>query len=95
MAFSNRVVIGANLTSKWASCHASSRPSVGKPKTLLNCHKWTSDSLLSTTMSNDLKSKFMQVYDHLKSELIHDPAFEFDDVSRQWVDKMIDYNVPG
>nr|GEX88291.1 farnesyl diphosphate synthase [Tanacetum cinerariifolium] len=89
------VVIGANLTSKWASSHASSRPSLGQPKTVLNCHKWTSDSLLSTTMSNDLKSKFMQVYDHLKSELIHDPAFEFDDVSRQWVDKMIDYNVPG
>ncbi|PWA67236.1 farnesyl diphosphate synthase 2 [Artemisia annua] len=95
MAFSNRVVIGGNLTSKWAPWHASSQPSVGKLKNVLHCHKRSSDSLLSTTMSNDLKSKFMQVYDQLKSELIHDPAFEFDDVSRQWVDKMIDYNVPG
>ncbi|GKC57086.1 hypothetical protein Tco_1084684, partial [Tanacetum coccineum] len=82
------VEIGGNLTSKWASWHASSRPSIGTLKNVLHCHKRTSDCLLSTTMSNDLKSKFMQVYDHLKSELIHDPAFEFDDVSRQWVDKV-------
>ncbi|PWA39802.1 Chrysanthemyl diphosphate synthase, chloroplastic [Artemisia annua] len=95
MAFSNRVVIGGYLTSKWAPWHASSRPSVGQPKNVLHCHQRSSDPLLSTTMSNDLKSKFMQVYDQLKSELIHDPAFAFDDVSRQWVDKMIDYIVPG
>ncbi|PWA77921.1 chrysanthemyl diphosphate synthase [Artemisia annua] len=88
MAFSNRVVIGGNLKSKWASWHASSRTSVGQPKNVLHCHKQSLDPLLSTTMSNDLKSKFMQVYDQLKSELIHDPAFEFDDVSRQWVDKV-------
>ena len=82
------MVIGGNLTDKWASWLASSRPSVGQPKNVLHCHKRSSDSLLSTTMSNDLKSKFMHVYDQLKSELIHDPAFEFDDISRQWVDKV-------
>ncbi|KAJ9562733.1 hypothetical protein OSB04_007893 [Centaurea solstitialis] len=48
-----------------------------------------------TTMSNDLKSKFMQVYDSLKCELIHEPPFEFDDDSRQWVERMLDYNVLG
>nr|GEY61583.1 farnesyl diphosphate synthase [Tanacetum cinerariifolium] len=46
-------------------------------------------------MSIDLKSKFLQVYDSLKSDLIHDPAFEFDHDSRHWVERMLDYNVPG
>nr|UTU07503.1 farnesyl pyrophosphate synthase [Ailanthus altissimus] len=44
---------------------------------------------------SDLKARFTGVYSVLKSELINDPAFEFDDVSRQWVDRMLDYNVPG
>ncbi|KAI3434144.1 uncharacterized protein J3R85_006785 [Psidium guajava] len=43
----------------------------------------------------DLKAKFLQVYDVLKSELLEDPAFEFADDSRQWIDRMLDYNVPG
>ncbi|KAL4554673.1 hypothetical protein LXL04_037275 [Taraxacum kok-saghyz] len=46
-------------------------------------------------MRSNLKSKFLEVYETLKSELIHDPAFEFDDDSRQWVERMLDYNVPG
>nr|AYQ58364.1 farnesyl diphosphate synthase [Camellia sinensis] len=44
---------------------------------------------------SDLKSKFLEVYTSLKSELLNDPAFEFTDDSRQWVDRMLDYNVPG
>ncbi|XP_009764692.1 farnesyl pyrophosphate synthase-like [Nicotiana tabacum] len=44
---------------------------------------------------SDLKSKFLDVYTVLKSELLNDPDFEFTDDSRQWVDKMLDYNVPG
>nr|ASQ40931.1 farnesyl pyrophosphate synthase [Pelargonium graveolens] len=44
---------------------------------------------------SDLKSKFLEVYSVLKSELLNDPAFEFTDDSRQWVDRMLDYNVPG
>nr|BAR94035.1 farnesyl diphosphate synthase [Nicotiana benthamiana] len=44
---------------------------------------------------SDLKSKFLDVYAVLKSELLNDPDFEFTDDSRQWVDKMLDYNVPG
>ncbi|KAE9456568.1 hypothetical protein C3L33_11498, partial [Rhododendron williamsianum] len=44
---------------------------------------------------SDLKSKFLEVYNVLKSELLHDPAFDFTDNSRQWVDRMLDYNVPG
>uniref|UniRef100_A0A5B7AHY6 Putative farnesyl diphosphate synthase n=1 Tax=Davidia involucrata TaxID=16924 RepID=A0A5B7AHY6_DAVIN len=44
---------------------------------------------------SDLKSKFLEVYSVLKSELLHDPAFEFTDDSRQWVERMLDYNVPG
>ncbi|TXG58305.1 hypothetical protein EZV62_016134 [Acer yangbiense] len=43
----------------------------------------------------DLRSKFMEVYSVLKAELLNDPAFEFNDTSRQWVDRMLDYNVPG
>ncbi|KAI3834502.1 hypothetical protein MKX03_011962 [Papaver bracteatum] len=43
----------------------------------------------------DLKSKFLNVYSVLKSELLEDPAFEFTDDARQWVDRMLDYNVPG
>ncbi|OMP05192.1 Polyprenyl synthetase [Corchorus capsularis] len=43
----------------------------------------------------DLKSAFLKVYSQLKSELLEDPAFEFTDDSRLWVDRMLDYNVPG
>ncbi|KAL5802093.1 hypothetical protein ACOSQ4_030398 [Xanthoceras sorbifolium] len=43
----------------------------------------------------DLRSKFVEVYSVLKAELLSDPAFEFTDTSRQWVDRMLDYNVPG
>uniref|UniRef100_A0A0A0K801 Uncharacterized protein n=1 Tax=Cucumis sativus TaxID=3659 RepID=A0A0A0K801_CUCSA len=43
----------------------------------------------------DLKSTFLKVYSVLKSELLQDPAFEFTDASRQWVERMLDYNVPG
>ncbi|XP_059666741.1 farnesyl pyrophosphate synthase [Cornus florida] len=43
----------------------------------------------------DLKSKFLEVYSVLKSELLNDPAFEFTDDSRQWVERMLDYTVPG
>ncbi|CAA3005136.1 farnesyl diphosphate synthase [Olea europaea subsp. europaea] len=44
---------------------------------------------------SDLKSKFLEVYSVLKSELLNDPAFEFTDDSRQRVERMLDYNVPG
>lgn len=43
----------------------------------------------------DLRSKFLNVYSVLKSELLEDPAFEFTNESRQWVERMLDYNVPG
>ncbi|KAL0792918.1 hypothetical protein Bca101_064295 [Brassica carinata] len=43
----------------------------------------------------DLKSTFLNVYSTLKSDLLHDPSFEFTDESRLWVEKMLDYNVPG
>ncbi|CAM8940530.1 unnamed protein product [Rhodiola kirilowii] len=43
----------------------------------------------------DLRSKFLDVYSVLKSELLQDPAFEFSDDSRQWVERTLDYNVPG
>ncbi|WMV48718.1 hypothetical protein MTR67_042103 [Solanum verrucosum] len=44
---------------------------------------------------SDLKSKFLGVYKVLKSELLNDPDFEFTDDDRQWVERMLDYNVPG
>ncbi|GAV84877.1 polyprenyl_synt domain-containing protein [Cephalotus follicularis] len=43
----------------------------------------------------DLKSTFLKVYSALKAELLEDPAFEFTPDSRQWVERMLDYNVPG
>ncbi|KAK1397154.1 Farnesyl diphosphate synthase [Heracleum sosnowskyi] len=46
-------------------------------------------------MGGDLKAKFLEVYSVLKSELLNDSAFEFTDDSRQWVERMLDYNVPG
>ncbi|KAK6154583.1 hypothetical protein DH2020_008831 [Rehmannia glutinosa] len=60
--------------------------------------------------TSDLRSVFLGVYSVLKSELLNDPAFEWTDDSRQWVDRkvpserwacvldmahMLDYNVPG
>ncbi|CAI9088172.1 OLC1v1022425C5 [Oldenlandia corymbosa var. corymbosa] len=44
---------------------------------------------------SEIRDKFLQVYSVLKSELLNDPAFEFTDDSRQWLDRMLDYNVPG
>lgn len=38
---------------------------------------------------SDLKSRFIEVYGVLKQELLNDPAFEFDNDSRQWVDRVI------
>ncbi|OMO81614.1 hypothetical protein COLO4_23477 [Corchorus olitorius] len=38
----------------------------------------------------DLKSAFSQVYSQLKSNLFEDPAFEFADDSRQWLDRLPD-----
>lgn len=43
----------------------------------------------------DLRAKFLEVYDVLKSELLSDPAFDWTHESRQWVERMLDYNVPG
>ncbi|KAL2524147.1 Farnesyl pyrophosphate synthase 1 [Abeliophyllum distichum] len=45
--------------------------------------------------TSDLRTKFLEVYSVLKSELLNDPAFEWTDNSRQWVERMLDYNVPG
>ncbi|CAA2994264.1 farnesyl pyrophosphate synthase 1 [Olea europaea subsp. europaea] len=47
------------------------------------------------TMSQHLLSAFLNVYSVLKSELLNDSAFEWSDDSRQWVEEMLDYNVPG
>ncbi|EFH39627.1 farnesyl diphosphate synthase short form [Arabidopsis lyrata subsp. lyrata] len=46
-------------------------------------------------MEADLKSTFLNVYSVLKSDLLHDPSFEFTDESRLWVERMLDYNVRG
>ncbi|EYU34872.1 hypothetical protein MIMGU_mgv1a014839mg [Erythranthe guttata] len=43
----------------------------------------------------DLRATFLEVYSVLKSELLSDPAFEWNEGSRQWVERMLDYNVPG
>ncbi|KMT04353.1 hypothetical protein BVRB_8g184270 [Beta vulgaris subsp. vulgaris] len=43
----------------------------------------------------DERERFKQVYQVLKTELLQDPNFEYDHISRQWVHQMLDYNVPG
>ncbi|KAJ4768902.1 Farnesyl pyrophosphate synthase [Rhynchospora pubera] len=43
----------------------------------------------------DTKAVFRQIYGELKRELLQDPAFDFTPESRQWIDTMLDYNVPG
>ncbi|KAL0321035.1 UNVERIFIED_CONTAM: Farnesyl pyrophosphate synthase [Sesamum radiatum] len=48
----------------------------------------------NVTMS-DLRATFVGLYSMLKSDLLNDPAFEWTDASRQWVERMLDYNVPG
>ncbi|XP_020252229.1 farnesyl pyrophosphate synthase 1-like [Asparagus officinalis] len=43
----------------------------------------------------DTKSRFVEIYARLKSEILEDPALDYTDDSRQWIDRMLDYNVPG
>lgn len=44
-----------------------------------------------------VRDRFVRAYERLKSELLNDRAFNFDftEETRQWVAKMMDYNVPG
>ncbi|KAM3370897.1 hypothetical protein ACQJBY_018320 [Aegilops geniculata] len=43
------------------------------------------------------RERFLRAYERLKDELLNDRAFNFDftEETRQWVAKMLDYNVPG
>lgn len=36
----------------------------------------------------DTKAVFKQIYYDLKKELLEDPAFDFTDESREWIDKV-------
>lgn len=36
----------------------------------------------------DLRTTFLQVYSVLKSDLLSDPAFEWNEGSRQWVERV-------
>ncbi|KAI3973863.1 hypothetical protein MKX01_030439 [Papaver californicum] len=79
-----------------AHLHKSSFISSSIFRSFSSCfHSLTADSNGSTTTTNDLKPKFLKVYYDLKSDLLHDPSYEFTDDARKWVDKMLDYNVPG
>ncbi|XXG63116.1 hypothetical protein AAC387_Pa05g1375 [Persea americana] len=55
----------------------------------------TASSHAPNGQATDLRSTFEQVYNRLKSELLEDPAFDFTDDSRQWIERMLDHNVPG
>ncbi|KAL8208934.1 hypothetical protein R6Q57_008346 [Mikania cordata] len=94
-----------NPSGKWTSGvasprrHPSSVGTVMPDKFLVRYHKPApsepSFSRLTTTMTSDLYSEFIQVYDILKYDLVHDPLFDFDDNYRQMVEQLIDYNVLG
>ncbi|KAF5192802.1 Farnesyl pyrophosphate synthase [Thalictrum thalictroides] len=71
---------------------------------ILKCSRWRLGFLIankhkhnffSRGMASSNKSEFLKVYSVLKSELLQDPAFDFTNHSRQWIDQMLDYNVPG
>lgn len=47
-----------------------------------------STHLSSSSSMADLKSTFLNVYSTLKSDLLHDPSFEFTEESRLWVEKV-------
>nr|ACS74708.1 farnesyl pyrophosphate synthase [Magnolia chapensis] len=49
----------------------------------------------SNGKTSGLRSVFLQVYARLKSDLLQDPAFDWTEDSRQWIDRMLEYNVPG
>ncbi|KAJ6851777.1 farnesyl pyrophosphate synthase 1-like [Iris pallida] len=49
----------------------------------------------AASAASDPKSSFLSIYSRLKSDLLHDSAFDFTDDSLQWIDRMLDYNVPG
>ncbi|XP_031492447.1 farnesyl pyrophosphate synthase-like [Nymphaea colorata] len=51
--------------------------------------------MASNASSDDLKPVFREVYGRLKEELLNDPAVDYTEDARQWIEKMLDYNVPG
>jgi hypothetical protein len=63
---------------------------LGSKKTKQNKKLFLSTLFLSLSFPSmaDLKSTFLNVYSVLKSELLHDPAFEWSEDSRQWVDRV-------
>lgn len=50
---------------------------------------------MSSSSDEFSKTKFLEVYSVLKSELLNDSGFDFTPESHQWVERMLDYNVPG
>lgn len=50
-------------------------------------HPFLLSAFFPSKMS-EFRSKFLEVYSILKSELLHDPAFDFTDDSRQWVERV-------
>lgn len=79
----------------WAIAHNLS-PSLRIKLPPNNFHTSPTDSSLTLFFSppfshrkmSEFRSKFLEVYSLLKSELLHDPAFEFTDDSRQWVERV-------
>ncbi|XP_039125734.1 farnesyl pyrophosphate synthase-like [Dioscorea cayenensis subsp. rotundata] len=42
----------------------------------------------------DVKQAFLNIYLRLKDDLLSDPAFDYTDDARAWIERMLDYNVP-
>uniref|UniRef100_A0A6V7QWF1 Uncharacterized protein n=1 Tax=Ananas comosus var. bracteatus TaxID=296719 RepID=A0A6V7QWF1_ANACO len=56
----------------------------------------SSDHVLPAAFSLiSCRSPLRETSSVVKAELLDDPAFDFTDESRQWIDRMLDYNVPG
>nr|AER12202.1 farnesyl pyrophosphate synthase [Hedychium coccineum] len=55
----------------------------------------TANGAAAVAAGGDRKAAFLQIYVQLKEDLLRDPAFDYTDESREWIEKMLDYNVPG
>lgn len=80
---------GFSYKNNFQSCLVFNDPQISSSaKCKLSKHTTQTHSLHLPLKMSDFKSKFMEAYYVLKSELLNDPGFEFTDDSREWVDKV-------
>lgn len=48
----------------------------------------TANGAAAVAAGGDLKAAFLQIYGVLKEDLLRDPAFDYTDESREWIEKV-------